>query len=105
MTFNQVTIYKRLRFEQCTIEELPCTILKINAQNAKKIITQEYMTVDVNRKGRHGLENNRVQISRNVIAFLAVLYYNRTCKKNLPFKNFFYITPYLIIYTPLEIPW
>ena len=25
------------------------------------------------------------------------------CKKNLPFKNFFYIiTPYLIIYTPLE---
>lgn len=28
------------------------------------------------------------------------------CKKNLPFKNFFYIiTPYLIIYTPLEIPY
>lgn len=27
------------------------------------------------------------------------------CKKNLPFKNFFYIiTPYLIIYTPLETP-
>ena len=32
------------------------------------------------------------------------LYYNLSCKKNLPFKNFFYITPYLIIYTPLEIP-
>ena len=42
--------------------------------------------------------------SRNVIAFLADLYYNLSCKKNLPFKNFFYITPYLIIYTPLEIP-
>ena len=48
-------------------------------------------------------ENNRADFTK-VIAFLAVLYYNRTCKKNLPFKNFFYITPYLIIYTPLEIP-
>ena len=36
------------------------------------------------------------------IAFFPFLYYNITCKKNLPFKNFFYIiTPYLIIYTPL----
>ncbi len=42
--------------------------------------------------------------SRKVIAFFMDLYYNLCCKKNLPFKNFFYITPYLIIYTPLEIP-
>mgnify|MGYP004488487827 FL=1 len=42
--------------------------------------------------------------SRKVIAFFMELYYNLSCKKNLPFKNFFYITPYLIIYTPLEIP-
>ena len=40
---------------------------------------------------------------RNVVAFFNFLYYNLVCKKNLPFKNFFYITPYLIIYTPLEI--
>ena len=38
------------------------------------------------------------------VAFSNDLYYNQTCKKNLPFKNFFYITPYLIIYTPLEHP-
>lgn len=38
------------------------------------------------------------------IAIFSKLYYNSVCKKNLPFKNFFYITPYLIIYTPLEIP-
>ena len=38
------------------------------------------------------------------VAFSNDLYYNQTCKKNLPFKNFFYITPYLIIYTPLESP-
>ena len=41
---------------------------------------------------------------KNLIAFFSSLYYNQLCKKNLPFKNFFYITPYLIIYTPLERP-
>jgi len=41
-------------------------------------------------------------IRQNDIAFFSSLYYNHSCKKNLPFKNFFYITPYLIIYTPLE---
>ena len=41
---------------------------------------------------------------KNLIAFFSGLYYNQICKKNLPFKNFFYITPYLIIYTPLERP-
>ena len=43
-------------------------------------------------------------IQQIIIAFFSSLYYNHICKKNLPFKNFFYITPYLIIYTPLETP-
>ena len=39
------------------------------------------------------------------VAFSNDLYYNQTCKKNLPFKNFFTINnPLLIIYTPLERP-
>ena len=37
------------------------------------------------------------------IAIFSKLYYNSVCKKNLPFKNFFY-DPLLIIYTPLERP-
>ena len=47
---------------------------------------------------------NRGEYSSKYVAFFTKLYYNHSCKKNLPFKNFFYITPYLIIYTPLEIP-
>ena len=47
---------------------------------------------------------NLGEYSLKYVDFFNKLYYNRTCKKNLPFKNFFYITPYLIIYTPLETP-
>ena len=50
------------------------------------------------------LPKSRKNIHQNDIAFFSSLYYNLSCKKNLPFKNFFYITPYLIIYTPLERP-
>ena len=60
--------------------------------------------MDVSGEGGYNLDKNRVHIGGNVVAFFNILYYNLVCKKNLPFKNFFYITPYLIIYTPLEIP-
>ena len=50
------------------------------------------------------LPKTNKNIHQNDIAFFSSLYYNCSCKKNLPFKNFFYITPYLIICTPLEIP-
>ena len=50
------------------------------------------------------MSKSQENIRQNIIAFFSNLYYNYCCKKNLPFKNFFYITPYLIIYTPLEIP-
>ncbi len=49
------------------------------------------------------MSKSQENIQQNIIAFFSSLYYNYCCKKNLPFKNFFYITPYLIIYTPLEI--
>ena len=58
----------------------------------------------INKRNYYNSAKHTKYKSRNVIAFLMDLYYNLSCKKNLPFKNFFYITPYLIIYTPLEIP-
>ena len=36
------------------------------------------------------LPKTRKNIHQNDIAFFSSLYYNRTCKKNLPFKNFFF---------------
>ena len=60
--------------------------------------------MDVSGGGGYNLDKNRVHIGEMLLLFFNILYYNLVCKKNLPFKNFFYITPYLIIYTPLEIP-
>ena len=48
---------------------------------------------------------NLTDYSRNDIAFFSNLYYNHLVKKIYPSKVFFtFITPYLIIYTPLEGP-
>ena len=44
---------------------------------------------------------NRGEYSSKYVAFFTKLYYNHSCKKNLPFKNFFYINPlFNYLYSP-----
>jgi len=55
------------------------------------------------------IPKTRGNIHQNMLHFFTKLYYNHTCKKNLPFKNFFYINPlFNYLYSPRksrQLPW
>ena len=57
--------------------------------------------MDVSGGGGYNLDKNRVHIGEMLLLFYIIILF---VKRIYPSKIFFYITPYLIIYTPLEIP-
>ena len=61
--------------------------------------------MDVSGGGGYNLDKNRVHIGEMLLLFSIFYIIILFCKKEFTLqKIFFYITPYLIIYTPLEIP-
>ena len=54
--------------------------------------------------GGYNLDKNRVHIGEMLLLFSIFYIIILFVKRIYPSKIFFYITPYLIIYTPLEIP-
>ena len=60
--------------------------------------------MDVSGEGGYNLDKNRVHIGEMLLLFSIFYIIILFVKRIYPSKIFFYITPYLIIYTPLEIP-
>ena len=59
--------------------------------------------MDVSGEGGYNLDKNRVHIGEMLLLF-SIFYIIIGFVKEFTLQKFFYITPYLIIYTPLEIP-
>ena len=59
--------------------------------------------MDVSGGGGYNLDKNRVHIGEMLLLF-SIFYIIIGFVKEFTLQKFFYITPYLIIYTPLEIP-
>ena len=60
--------------------------------------------MDVSGGGGYNLDKNRVHIGEMLLLFSIIYIIIISVKRIYPSKILFYITPYLIIYTPLERP-